>query len=590
MRRTLFVQIFLPFLAVVLVSVAAVAWQASRVFRQSYFDQVAAELETDARLFALELRGGLIEKKHEEVEALCKRWGEASGKRLTVILPDGKVVGDSMQDPARMDNHGDRPEVRQALAGQLGRSVRHSFTVRDELMYFALPVEENGHVAAVVRTSASVASLQRAVLRTSLWVAVAGAVVALAAGLCSLGLARRIAGPLRQMKAAADRLAKGELEQRLPVPSGVELADLARAMNKMADELRGRIQTVHRHRGELEALLSSMEESVVAVDAGERVLWMNRAAGALFGTDPAAARGRQFQEVVRNSACQRCVARTLTAGIRTVEEVTLVGTEARHIHVVATLLRDEKGTVGAVMVASDVTELRRLERMRSDFVANVSHELRTPAAAIKGYAETLRDGALDDRESARKFIDVIVRQADRLDALVGDVLSLARIEAPDANAPIVLEPCRLNAAIEGAVNVCMPRATANGIALEVDCSDDVWVLANAPLLEQAIVNLLDNAIKYSETGSPVTVTAIQNADETAVSVRDRGCGISPEHLPRVFERFYRVDKARSRKLGGTGLGLAIVKHIAAAHHGRVTAESTVGEGSCFSIFLPPGRP
>ena len=593
-RRSLFGQILSAFLAIILVSLAASIWETSRSLRAFHLDQTAATLEARANIVELEMAGLFSEEQTVRADTLCKEIGRLSGTRITVILPSGKVIGDSDELPAQMDNHGDRPEVREALAGRAGRAVRYSHTLRQDWVYLAVPVRENGAIKGVLRASTSLASVNSALRGVYPRMALTGAAVALLAVLASLVLARRIAGPVSRMVAGTRRLAAGDFDTRLVSPDSAELAELAGAMNTMAGDLRERMEILNRQRAELDAVLSSMEEGVLAVDREERVISLNRAAAELFGVNAQASRGRDIREVVRHPQLQACVARLLAESGPFSEDVTLSTPGERHLLVSATGLRDGRGgETGALLVLQDVTELRRLERVRSDFVANVSHELRTPVTSIKGYAETLLAENPRDPETLERFLGIIVRQSDRLTALVDDILSLARLERSEASGSesgeTEFEPVGVRAIIEAALHVCSPTADERRIRIEVEPGENVLLRANQALAEQALVNLVDNAVKYSDPGGVVRVDAVSDGDWVSIRVTDAGPGIAPDQQSRIFERFYRIDRGRSRAMGGTGLGLSIVKHIMNVHGGRIEVESELGRGSRFSLFFRAHR-
>jgi two-component system phosphate regulon sensor histidine kinase PhoR len=402
-------------------------------------------------------------------------------------------------------------------------------------------------------------------------------------------VSRRISAPIREIQIGAERLADGDFEYKLHVPRTAEFASVAESLNRMAEELSNELRTLTHERNEREAVLSSMVEGVLAVDTDERVIAVNAAGARLLDIDPAAAEGKSIQEVVRNPDLQHVVAQTL-GGHRPVEAdiVLRVGAEDRDLQANGTLLHGdyEGDDVGAVVVLNDVTRLKRLEAVRRDFVANVSHELKTPVTSIKGFAETLEDGALDDPEAARRFVRIIAGQADRLNSIIEDLLALSTLEQQGDSPLLQLEEADLCDVVAVALEVCGSKAKAKRIELREECPECLLARVSPPLLEQAVVNLVDNAVKYSADGGVVVVTLEERSGEVVVSVTDEGQGVAREHLPRLFERFYRVDKARSRDLGGTGLGLAIVKHIAQIHGGRVSVESVVGRGSTFRMHLP----
>jgi len=331
-----------------------------------------------------------------------------------------------------------------------------------------------------------------------------------------------------------------------------------------------------------------MVESVVAVDTACRCISINQAAARLLGVGPEEAQGKDLHAIVNNLNLQRFVERALESD-EPIEELIVLHETAKecYLHAHGTALRDGRGKrIGAVVVMNDITRLRRLERVRKDFVANVSHELKTPITSIKGFVETLLDGAMEDPADARRFLDIIARQAGRLNAIIDDLLTLSKLEQQTETMEISVKRENVRRTIDAAIGLCEIKSREKGVGIDVECDAGLTAQVNDPLLEQALVNLIDNAIKYSESGSRVAVSAISVDGEVRISVHDHGCGIEQKYLPRLFERFYRVDKARSRNLGGTGLGLAIVKHIVQAHRGRVTAESTPGKGSVFTIHLP----
>jgi two-component system phosphate regulon sensor histidine kinase PhoR len=390
---------------------------------------------------------------------------------------------------------------------------------------------------------------------------------------------------LEDLERGALRIARGDLSRRLPVPASDELGSLAEAFNHMAEQLEDRINALIRQGQLQEAVLSSMVEGVLAVDADQRLIALNRAAAQLLGVDFLASQDRTIQEVVRDPQLQSFITRTIFAREPVEGEVVLHrGEQVIQAH--GTFLKDTQGTdIGFLIVLHDVTHLRRLEMTRRDFVANVSHELKTPITSIKGFVETLLAGALHEPENAETFLRIIARQTDRLNEIIDDLLSLSRIERDAEEGRVFLTTGWLHGVLASAIQVCEPKAAVRNIAISLNCPEELRARINAPLLEQALVNLIDNAVKYSPPGSPVQVEAERQGAEVVVRVRDQGVGIEKNQLSRIFERFYRVDAGRSRKEGGTGLGLAIVKHIAQALGGRVTVDSSPGQGSTFSLHL-----
>jgi two-component system phosphate regulon sensor histidine kinase PhoR len=405
-------------------------------------------------------------------------------------------------------------------------------------------------------------------------------------------LARRVTRPIDELRAAAARLAGGDTTTAVPATEVAELADLATALSRLRAQLVERGLTIGRQGTQQEAVLGSMIEGVLAVDARQRLLGINRAAADLLDVDPDDSAGRLLIDVIRNPDLRRFALTAIDCRAPVEDDLVLHGPRDRTIRLRGTALRDASGEGGAVIVLNDVTEMKRLEHVRRDFVANVSHELKTPIASIKGFVETLLDGAMDDPADTSRFLGIVARQADRLAAIVDDLLALSRIEQSEGAGNLPVETVPVASILTAVTLDCGPRAADRSIRLEVDCPANLAATLNAALVEQAVINLVDNALKYSESGKTVWLSAAASEPpgprELVLCVRDEGCGIEPIHLPRLFERFYRVDKARSRNLGGTGLGLSIVKHIVQAHTGAVSVDSEPGVGTTFTIRLPRG--
>jgi two-component system phosphate regulon sensor histidine kinase PhoR len=586
-RKSLFWRIYLNFLLVTLVALVATAWYAARSLRQFHQDQVTSDLLARARMFAREIPL-LPAPDPVTVDRLCKDIGRVTLTRMTVILADGRVIGDSSEDPAVMDNHRNRPEIAAALAGETGQSIRHSDTLRRRLMYLAVPFRLNGGaVAGVVRASLPLTVVDESLTTVFRHVALGGLVVTLLAAVLALYLAQRITRPLAHIRQASEQFAMGELNARVPVPDTEELGSLALAMNQMAAQLNERILSMGLQHNEQKAVLANMTEGVVAVDREQRILQINPAACRLFGLKQDEGRGRHILEVVRNMALQEFIGLTLNSDSVVERDVVFQEEEDRFIQLHGAALTDANGaTIGGLVVMNDITRLKRLESMRRDFVANVSHELKTPLTTLKGCVETLSDGVGADPEETRRFLGMMDRQVVRLEAMVDDLLILSRLEHETERRGIELTPGSVNDVLSRVVQAFFDRASKKGIHLVLDCPDAIKAPINAMLLEQAVGNLIDNAIKYSAEETTITVWACLQGDRVAIGVADQGIGMEKQHLDRIFERFYRVDQARSRAQGGTGLGLAIVKHIALAHHGTVTVDSTPGQGSTFTIRMP----
>ncbi len=577
-RLRLVVQLFGLFLLLILFCVGTLGW-----FVLASLPGEAPPAQVEGLRAAARLIGAAAAAPGADEQSVVREAGERSGLWVTLFDADGRVLADSRLAPAVMGDASRHPEVREALAGRPGVDVRLAEVLGERTLLVAEPLGPAGAVR-VAQPLAGTAALRRAVVRALLTGSVASALLA---ALAAWWMARRTVRPLAALRSAAERYARGDFSERIYLARPQEVVELAKSMNRMARALDERLREVTRQRNERDAILASMREGVLALDADERILMMNRAAEEILGVTADAAVGKLVQEALRNAALQRFLGRAL-AGENVPAEESLVRLEERRlVQMESSPLRDEEGREAGLLVAlGDVTRLHRLENVRREFVANVSHELRTPITSIKGFIETLRAGAIEDPAAAQRFLGIVQKQADRLNAIIEDLLALSRIERMEEQEAIELHNCRLRPILEAVATQYSVQAREKGIEVVVACPPDVQVRANERLLEQAVGNLLDNAIKHSPAGAGVQLRGRHDGREVLVEVEDQGSGIPAEHQERIFERFYRVDAARSRDMGGTGLGLAIVKHIAQTHGGRVTVTSEEGKGSTFVLALP----
>jgi len=584
-RKRLLWQLFPTYIAITLGALLIVGWLATSTVNRFYVSKTKEDLEIRAHLIVEQLCIEFTAAKTAQLDSLCKKLSQKSSTRITFIDAYGVVIGDSERKPANMENHADRPEVREALSGEVGISTRFSTTLEMKMMYLALPLsQENTKLTGVVRVAIPLTTIRDALSQAYSGIVLGGLFALLLAALFSYIVSRKISNPLVGMKSGAERFASGELGHRLETQSVEELHALAVSLNKMAADLDYRIATVTKQRNELEAVLSSMIEGVIAVDMNEKLLRINLAAEKLLGIKSGDWHGRSLIEMIRNPKLQEFVSDVLNKkGV--LESELFIRDQFLQAH--GTLLYDAGDLeFGALIVLNDITRLRKLENIRKEFAANVSHELRTPITSIKGFAETLRDGAIEDKESAERFLDIIIKHSDRLTSIIEDLLSLSRIEQDTENDRLKPARHKVWEVAESAVKVCESKIAARQIQVNINSIDNSEIQIIYPLLERAIVNLIDNAINYSEPHMAVEIKIKKQNSEVVIAIKDNGCGIAAEHLPRLFERFFRVDADRSRKMGGTGLGLAIVKHAALAHNGRVSVESDPGHGSTFMIHLP----
>nr|WP_321466127.1 ATP-binding protein [uncultured Desulfobulbus sp.] len=583
-------------MGIVILTLGLTAWLAISSGNDFYLGHLQKDILERGMLIESTI-SQLSQGDEASLQSFIRLNGRRAATRITLIDGNGVVLADSDEDHTLMENHGKRPEVLAALSGEAGYSIRFSRTLGENMLYSAMPIKLglDGH-RGVLRLALSVSSIENAVgdyQKRTLAIAIGVVVLAI---LLALYSAQRISRPLEKMKQGAEQLTKGRIDQLVKIDSehmSVEMAGLANSINQMAEQINRRVRIIIQQRNELEAVFSSMADAVVAIDSEKNIIRMNQAAATLFSLSSEVVKGKAVQAIIRNPYILEMIDFTLGHNQQQEQKVTLsYGAEPVMLEIHAVPLRDEAdNSMGVLLVMNDLTKLNRLENIRQDFVANVSHELKTPITAIKGYVETLLDGALDDEDNARRFLNIVVRQANRLDSIVDDLLILSRIEDREGKEDIELTVREVGPVLESALQTCAVNADEKDIVIEVECDEELYAPINQPLLEQAVINLLNNAISYSPHGTRITLScqgsrSVQGEHLVQFSVSDNGPGIAKEHLPRLFERFYRCDKARSRDQGGTGLGLAIVKHIAHTHNGTVEVESTPGKGSIFTLTLP----
>ena len=586
-KKRLLWQLYPSFLLIIVISVVGVAWYASQSLRKFYLNDVADGLKSRAYLIEKQISANLAGHKFQEIDDLCKEIGNMSSTRITVILPNGEVIADSDEKPGNMRNHADRPEFKDALEKGSGNSIRPSETLGKKMMYQAIALKHDDEIQAIVRTSVPVTAIDetlKSIYAKLLW---AGIIISICAAIISLAISKKISQPVEQMTEVAKHFASGELNLKLPISNTAELAELANSLNEMARQLNSRIDTITEERSQIQAILSSMIEGVLAVDSTGHIVSINKAAADLLSINVSKSQGLSIEEAIRNPQLQEYIKSTLENNQTNKTDYFILNDGGRSLQLLGSALTDNKGNNnGAVLVLHDITRTRQLEEIRRDFVANVSHELKTPITSIKGFVETLLDGAVNEPGQARRFLEIIAKHSDRLNAIIEDLLSLSRLEEDSEKRRLSFEETKIKPTLTSAIELSNVKADQKNIRVELICDDKITAKINSPLIEQAVLNLIDNAIKYNQENSEILVSAQRKNDEIIIIVTDQGCGIGKEHLERIFERFYVVDKGRSRKLGGTGLGLSIVKHIAQVHGGYIQVESTIGKGCTFKIHLP----
>ena len=524
----------------------------------------------------------------QRLQEQIKKIESGTDVRVTIIDPQGVVLADSsenLEQLSQMENHALRPEVAAALKKESGVSIRYSMTLRTRMLYIAIPVLAQGNVLGVVRTAMPITRVDEilaSVRRPVLFTAVLGILIVLIAGIFfSNHLAKRI----RRITTVAERYAREDWSEKILIDGRDELKMLANTMNQMAATLRLRIEELESEKGKISVILGHMYEGVIAVDWRKQVVIMNPAAEKIFGCCAATIQGKSLIEVTRHPQIETIVEAAFREQKAASEDIQISGKTKKTLRLSVIVLGPQVRDIGGILVFHDMTELRRLENIRKEFVANVSHELRTPLTAIKGFIETLLGGALKDLPTSEKFLKIISEVTDRLGRLVEDILTLGEIE--QGSTLIKKEKVDLAFELPAILERFKARIQEKKIEIENRISGKpLFLSGDRDKIQQVFVNLIDNAIKFNKPGGKIVLSEDSRSEGVTIMVADTGVGIPGESLGRIFERFFRVDKTRSKELGGTGLGLAIVKHIMEAHGGHVSCQSTLNQGSRFSVFFP----
>ena len=573
MRKSVFGKIFAGYVLLTLIITGAVFFITFSISRQQYEKTLGTELEKLCSALLVPVTPLVEQGRTAELDALLKKLAPTLDTRITIIDPKGVVLADSEKNPATMENHLTRPEVLIALHGSTGSSIRYSTTVQQDMLYVAVPIRRGGDIAGVLRTSLFMRGIERmlgdftrGILYVTCTVLIIGLVI-------SFIISRRLTRPIRKLSMASKRIAAGDFSARVFIYNTDEFRELADSFNSMTEKIRSLFQEVSFQKDELTNIVSSMNEALLVLDPEGRITLVNEALKRMLPGQHL--EGRFYWEVIRAPELGEIIKEVRSGKRRRIGEVT--GEQATFL-CSASLLGD---SLGVVLVLLDVTEMKSLERMKRDFIINVSHELRTPLTAIKGFVETLLDQELV--EGGSRFLEIIMRHTDRLIQITQDLINLAKLEReehPD------MQPLELKDVIEQVLILFYEKFREKKLDLQLEIIDAMGLLqADRVMMEQLFINLLDNALKYTEQGG-VTIAAMREGGQAVITVSDTGIGIPAEHLPRLFERFYVVDKSRSRKLGGTGLGLSIVKHIVLLHGGTIDVTSAPGQGTTFTIRLP----
>jgi two-component system phosphate regulon sensor histidine kinase PhoR len=574
-------RIAILFITLIVTSMLVLGVYVTNSVRNSQLDNLRFHLEQEAKIIAEGIVPFLQDQDYSP-DDLVKKLASEIDSRVTIIAPDGTVLGDSIEDPLKMENHATRPEVKDALAHGIGKSTRYSTTLRQEMMYVAVPIYKQGELIGIARTALPLTTVESSVDRVTRIIILATIVIITLAAVAAWLIARTVTRPVRQLTKAAQKIAAGAVGQKIDVATKDEIGQLARAFNEMSSALKATIDNTLTEKNKLANVLGNMADGVIMTDVEGNVILTNTAAGKLFGFKEADSSKKQLIEVVHDHEVDEILKKCL----ETMKEqaVQFESSHAkRFLRAIAVPLYSQTRLNGVLILVQDLTELRNLQTMRRELIGNISHDLRTPLTSIKAMVETLQGSAIDDRMAAQDFLSRIVGELDHLTHMVAELTQLSRIEAGQAE--LKMERVDLNALVNDAITAVMPLAERQKIVISKDLSPDLpLVPADKDRIRQTIINLVNNAIKFNKPGGKVTISTFYDSNSVSVSVSDTGIGIAKEDLPHIFERFYKADKARSG--GGSGLGLAIAKHTVQAHGGEIWAQSEEGKGSVFTFCLP----
>ena len=576
-------KLYYPYLILILISLLIFGIYSSKVYEDFYISKTEESLKYRAVLINEELtvlNFDSITSKH-----ILEKYDKLTDTRITIIDISGKVIADSRENPSQMESHADRPEFIEALKGNIGFASRYSHTLQTDLMYVAVPFYYNNQLKAVLRTAVVIEKVNMPFSGLYPTIIYGGIAVLIIIAIFGFVISRMKSRPILEMQNAAERFARGNFSEMIYPPKNPELRILAGSLNDMAKQLDEKINIIGEQKKLQLAVLESMKEGVLAVDYDEKILLMNKTAGIILTIDETNSIGRTLQETIRIPNIQKFVKALMQSGGIEETEFEIKRETDKTLQLKGAYLTDnENKNIGVVILINDITGLRYLDTLKREFVANVSHELKTPITAIKGFVETLRDGAINQPQNAKRFLDIVYKHSERLNAIVEDLLSLSRLE--EKSFEIEFESIKIRSLLKTAVDNYEFKSKEKLIEIDLDCEENLSAKINNQLIVQAVENLIDNAIKYSDIKTHIMISAFKDENKLTIKVQDEGCGIPKENFPRLFERFYRIDKSRSRDEGGTGLGLSIVKHIAQVHKGSVEVESEPGKGSTFTIILP----
>lgn len=585
-KRPLFGATFLILIAMVIIAIAPLTIFNIQGFKEFFNTETEIYLIESCTMLK-NLFPSYSTGDTRELETYAGLTSKATTLRVTIIDENGTVLSDSHNKPAEMNNHATRPEVLNAMRKGSGSSIRNSATMDNEMMYAAVRINFKDGKKGTLRLARSLEEIEGSISRITRSTLLICLIALMLAAWISFLVAGKVSFLIKKIKITSNYYASGDFGEKLLISRPEEIAELAKDLNKMGDQLKDRIDTIEEQKNELQLILDTMAEPVLFTDSKLHLLRVNGAAESLFNINDTNDKGKSLIEIFMNTEFNNFAEKLVNEGVSLNQIITIDLPKTVYLEIHGTVIFDTTGenVTALLLVMHDISRMRKLEEMRKDFVANVSHELKTPVTMIKGYAETLLDSPVDDAQQSKSFLEIINKHSLRVEAIINDLLFLSGIEKEESEA-LKLEKIPAVDLITSAVTSLEPLAEEKNIKITIDCENTIVMNVFPMLAEQAVINLLDNAVKYSNAGTEITVKTCSSGEgKTCLRICDQGCGIPPELQERIFERFYRVDKARSRDSGGTGLGLSIVKHIALAHNGSIELKSTPGKGSEFILCI-----
>ncbi|MBN2539602.1 MAG: PAS domain-containing protein [Deltaproteobacteria bacterium] len=580
MKNSLFYKVFGTYLVITLIAMVVIGFYATRQIKSRLMERTDTELMSYAQMIN-------INPSQSEIISKINSASKISNARITLIDSSGVVLADSDEQASGMDNHLNRPEVEEARVKGTGRSMRFSKTLGMNTLYIALPIKEGPEIRGYIRLARPLAEVRQYVREINLLILQSFLIVGILSFLVAFLFTSRLTSPIHAMEQFTERLREGEDPGSLMINSSDETGRLARNINYMVKELKEKIQSANEEKGKLEAVLASMEDGILLLDTDDRIEAINDASKKIFTARFRDIVGKTPLEAFRNIDMQKALDRYKETGAPISREIILGEEDQAALDVTISPVHGlPEGKEKTMIVLHDVTRLKKLEKVRADFVANVTHEIKTPLTAILGFIETLEGGAIDERKTAKKFLHTIHEHAERLDRLVDDLLVISNAELGEMR--FSFEGVSLNGVIENALTVIERKASEKGVHMEKEMPDDLPIICgDRDRLHQIVLNVLDNAVKFTPDSGSISIKTLDGKDGNVyIKISDTGIGIPKGEIPRLGERFYRVDKTRSRELGGTGLGLSIVKHLMTAHNGRIEIESQLGRGTTVSLIFP----